>query len=391
MSNAAEPFSFFVPTRCVLGRGILAGKLGELASRHGQNVLLVSGRKHREMGVVDQAREALEAAGLKVAVFTDVEADPSTETVEAARDIALARGAQVVVGLGGGSANDAAKGAAIGAKLPGGIWQYAATQTPGKAGITDALPMISVPTTSGTGTETTPYSVITNRRTCVKDTLVSEHIMPKAALIDVDLLVTMPPALTAGTGLDAFCQAMESFLSTKATPATDALAEAAMRIIVRYLPRAYADGSDGEARTQMAVGSLLSGAAIAHNGCIAPHAFAHAIGGHCHVHHGTAVALVTPAILEYNLPEATAKCCRLAEIYALPRNADPDPRYAARAVERTRDFFASLDIPPGLAAEGVRPEHIPPMTKDITNNISLQKNPRPMTAEDIQQLLEKAM
>ena len=391
MPQMIEPFSFFVPTRFALGRGILAEQLGPQAAKFGSNVLLVSGHKHLEMGVVAKAREALEASGLTVTVFTDVEADPSTETIEAARDVAIERKVEVVVGLGGGSANDAAKGTAIAAKLPGGIWQYTAGQTPGKLGITDALPMISVPTTSGTGTEATPYAVITNRKTRVKDTLVSERIFPRAAIVDVDLLVTMPKSLTAATGLDAFCQAMESFLSAKATPVTDALAEAAMRVIVRHLPRACADGTQEEARTRMAVGSLLAGAAIAHNGCTAPHAFAHAVGGHCHVHHGTAVAVVTPAIMEYNMPRAVEKYCRISEIYGAHRGDDSDEQFAAKAVQKTREFFASLGVPRRLSDVGVSGEHIPPMVADISGNISLRKNPRPMGPEDIQRLLERSL
>ena len=383
-----EPFTLTAPTRFILGKGIVEAEVAARAARFGKTALLMSGKRHQELGVVDRIEKALKDGGLNVVVFTDVEADPSVETVETAGNLAIDNSVEVVVGLGGGSPNDAAKGAAIFAKNPGGIWQYAATQTPGKDGIGDALPMICIPTTSGTGTEATPYAVITNRETKVKDTLVGECIFPRDAITDVDLLVSMPPALTAASGLDAFGQAMESFLSAKATLVTDAISRMAMRIIVENLPTAYANGDDEEARMQMAVGSLLAGVAIAHTGCIAPHAFAHAIGGHCGVPHGVAVAIMTPPIMEYNQPCAAEKYGAIAEIFGVSPDGKSDKAHAAAAVEKTQAFFAALDVPARLRDVGVPQEAIGPMAQDIVPNRSLPSNPRPMDLADIQTLLE---
>jgi len=387
---ALSAFDFQMPARLLFGPGRIA-ELAHLVREHGTNALVVSTKGFERRGTLERVRSILSDGGVTVHSFLDVESDPSIETVQKAASEAQRVGADVFVALGGGSAMDTAKAAAIAIRHPEPLWEYTTVGTIGKEGLRSALPVVAVPTTSGTGSETTPYAVIRNPRTKVKDTLVSPHIFPKAGVVDYELLATMPPELTAATGLDTFAQAMESYLSNKTNRMLDAVSLGCMKLVVDNLHNAYENGDDLRAREGMAMASALSGMAISHTGCSAPHAIAHALGGRFGVPHGVAVSVVTPYILEYNLPASIERYCVLAELFGIDRGTRDDPAYARELVAAYQRFTARLGIPRRLGDVGVGPSAVDALVEDTLPNTSLTKNPRKLDRQSLDALIRKAL
>jgi len=387
---ALSSFDFHMPAKLLFGAGRIA-ELAHIVRAYGTNALLVSTKGFERRGTLERVRSILSDGGITVNTFLDVESDPSIETVNKAVSEARRAGVDVFIGLGGGSAMDTAKAAAIALRHPEPIWEYTTVGSIGKEGIRSAIPVVVVPTTSGTGSETTPFAVIRNRQTKVKDTLVSPHIFPKAAIVDYELLTTMPPALTASTGLDTFAQAMESYLSNKTNAMLDAISLGCMKLVVDNLHRSYANGDDLKAREGMAMASALSGMAISHTGCSAPHAIAHALGGHFGVPHGVAVSVVTPYVLEYNLPASVERYCVLAGLFGVDRDGKDDETYASELIGTYREFAGKLGIPAKLSDVGVQPSAIDVLVKDTLSNVSLTKNPRKFDRQSLHDLIERAL
>ena len=276
-------------------------------------------------GVVAPVVSALEQAGLTVTVYSDVEADPPEARVLAAVAAAQGAGAEVVVGLGGGSSLDTAKLVAL----------LASTQQPLASiyGIGLAkgprLPLVQVPTTAGTGSEVTPIAIVTTPSQ-EKKGVVSPLLYPDLAILDAELTLGLPPDVTAMTGIDAMVHAIEAYTSKlKKNSLADSLAREALRLIYIHLPRVLTDGQNLESRSAMLVGSMMAGMAFANAPVAAVHALAYPLGGHFHVPHGLSNALVLVPVLEYNLPSAEALYAELAAVIN-PAQRFASPSAAAR-------------------------------------------------------------
>ena len=375
------PFAFNTTAGIRLGSGI-AATLGEIAgARLGKSVLFITDAGLVSLGLCQPAIASLEKAGCSVAVFDQVEADPSLATLMAATQAARAINASGIVGFGGGSSMDVAKLAAL---LCGSgedideAWGVANAKGP-------RLPLVLVPTTAGTGSEVTPVSIITVSGD-EKRGVSSPVILPDLAILDPDLTLGLPASITAATGIDAMVHAIEAYASKSANnnPMSRMLAVEALRLLGANIETAVNHGSDLEARSAMLLGSMLAGMAFANSPVAAVHALAYPVGGIFHVPHGLSNALVLPHVLRFNAPEA-------AHLYAeLAPHAFPDidmsagtQGVCAQFIERLAALSADLGLKTRLREVGVSESDLPRMASDAMKQTRLLvNNPRDVSEAD---------
>ena len=381
-----NPFEFFIPQNITVGAGTLA-KLPECAKKlGGSHAMLISGPTLRKMGVVDKAADYLKDAGMAVDIFTDVEANPSVTTVEKATEAYKDSGADFIVALGGGSPMDVAKAVGVTAKYGGSITEYeGAHKVPGKI-----VPLIAIPTTAGTGSEVTAFSVITDHSRDYKLTVFSYELLPAYAILDPELLTSAPASVAAACGIDAFIHAEEAYVSTAASPFSDAMAEKAMELIGANLRRFVANRQDEEAAAAMLSGSMFAGIAFAWARLGNIHAMSHPVSAYFHVAHGVANAILLPTIVEYN---ALADHGRYEKIYNyISKEKDPVIDFVPEMlVDEARDLLRDLGIPQHLADVGVTEDKIELMAADAMKSGNIMANPRQSTIRDIIELYKKAM
>lgn len=374
---------FYLPTEIITGRGCLA-ELGKVAARYGERAMLVCYKGFGQFSnVLERATQSLRSANLKVVPYEEITGEADLPTVEAGIALARREGCQVFVGLGGGSAIDTAKAIAGLVNLPGSVWEYHGGRALEGAG----LPLIAVPTTAGTGAEVTKNAVLIDPRTDVKKSIRDDAWFARVALVDPETTLSMPPQVTASTGSDALCQAIESFTSIGATPITDGLAKQAIQLIGRSLLRAYTNGSDLAAREDMLMGSLMAGMAMVNARLGAVHGMAHPLGSHYHIPHGVICGLLLPYVMEYNLPYATAKYAEVAQLLGNTAQGLSVEVAARKAVDMVRDLVKRVGIPSRLGPFGVTEERFDLLAQESMSE-SLRHNPRPMSVEDVKHLLK---
>lgn len=378
---------FYVPTEIQLGRGALAS-LGALAARYGTRAMLVCGAGFaRRSGLLERALDSLQHAGVAATVFDEVRGEANLGTVEAGIEAARRMGVEAVIGLGGGSAIDTAKAVAGAAPLPGSIWEYHGGRAIEAAG----LPFIAVPTTSGTGAEVTKNAVLIDPRNDVKYSIRDDRWFARVALLDPETTLSMSPEVTAGTGSDALCQAIESYTSIGANAVTDALAYRAIEVIGANLTTAYSRPDDLAAREAMMVGSLMAGMAMASARLGGVHGMAHPLGSHYDIPHGVVCGLLLPYTMAYNLEYAATKYARIAAALGGDTRGMDEEKAAGAAVDAVRDLLRRVNIPEHLSAYGVKEEAFDGIIEESLPSGSLKHNPRPLGAEDVRRILEAAL
>ncbi|MDR1574687.1 MAG: iron-containing alcohol dehydrogenase [Treponema sp.] len=335
-------FSYFAPTEIIFGWGCLK-EIGGLAARYGKRALVVTGHSSPAgAALYGRVREYLANAGVEAAHFDGVIPNPTTGVVSAGADMARRSGAELVIGLGGGSSMDTAKAIAVEASHPGSAWDYL-HYTSGPTEKT--LPIIAVGTTAGTGSQATPCAVITNSAKKDKSAIWHKNIFPKLALVDPELTVSMPKDVSAQTGFDAFCHNFEAYLSVNSNPLTDTLALDALGIIIRALPEVLADGGSREARSQMAWADTVGGMVIASAGVTLPHGLGMQIGGHCpQVTHGQSLAVFYPEFTRYTWSRAKEKFAALGRIFNPALIAEDDAAAAEKSCEAMDGFLKKIGL-----------------------------------------------
>lgn len=381
MSQSLNNFTFNTAASIVFEPGA-ATRLGALTGKLlGPRVLFVTDSGLRRLGLCDPAIAALEAAGVEVTVFDSVEADPSRATLMEAVKTGKSASITGVVGFGGGSSLDVAKLAALlggsGEDLDE-AWGVAQAKGP-------RLPLVLVPTTAGTGSEVTPVSIITVGEE-EKRGVSSALILPDIAVLDAELTLGLPPAITAATGIDAMVHAIEAYASKNANnnPLSKMLAKEALRLLGANIETAVSNGADMAARSAMLLGSMLAGQAFANSPVAAVHALAYPIGGTFHVPHGLSNALVLPHVLRFNAPEAAHLYAEIA--------SDAFPHLAAEQSSQSRcaafiDELTSLSSRVGLQSRlrdvGIGQDALPKMAADaMKQQRLLVNNPRIVGEED---------
>ncbi|HPD16868.1 MAG TPA: iron-containing alcohol dehydrogenase [Planctomycetota bacterium] len=364
--------SFTTAREIVTGIGSV-GCVGQRAARLGTRALVVTGRSAmRTSGATDRVLASLREAGVEATVFDQVEHDPDVTTVDAGRGACFEGQCEVVIGLGGGSALDAAK--AIAALVH--EREPTADFVLGRAIAQPGLPFIAIPTTSGTGAEVTKNAVLSDRARRLKQSIRAECMMPAVAIVDPELTLSCPPRVTAAAGMDALVQAIESFTSIHATPLTDALAFEAARRLIGWLAAAWADGSNLAAREQCAYGSLMAGMALANARLGAVHGMAHPLGARYGLEHGVVCALLMPHVMRLNRAHVGDKYDRLSSLAE-----DDIVAFVERLIERfgLRRALDGVTIPREDFA-AIAAESLP--------SGSLKANPRKFTEGDVAAVLE---
>lgn len=343
-----HPFTFEQSGKIVFGRGSLS-EIGRAAAAYGTRALLVVGRSFAaSSGYLSKLVESLEGAGLEVYVFSEVEPNPSFRTVERGARLASSKGVDVVVGFGGGSALDAAKAVAALAKLGGSPSDHLYPKS-----VEDALPVIAAPTTTGTGSEVTRYSVLTDPEAGRKVVMQGPALLPKVAILDPDVTDYMPGRLVAGTGFDALSHALEAFMSRRSSPLSDLFAVEAARLIFGNLARAVRGSR--EAREAMLYASMLAGVAINQAGSTLVHGLGYYLTARHDVHHGVANALLLPHVLAF-YAQRTDRVARLAEALGFQGWVE--------LVSRVCELAEEVGIPESVASVGVPESEIDEMVQE---------------------------
>lgn len=381
-----KEFSFSVPQEIIVGKGSLA-RLSEAAEKlGGKHGFIISGPHLNKMGIVASCSESLENAGIKVDAYTETEGNPSVETVEKAAAAFCKSGADFIIALGGGSPMDVAKAVGVVARYGGSITEYeGGGRVPG-----DIIPLIAIPTTAGTGSEVTAFSVITDHSRNYKLTVFSYKLIPAYAILDPELLTTAPVSVAAACGIDAMVHALEAYISKDASPFSDAMAEKALELIGKNIRRYVADRTDIEAAEAMITGSLFAGIAFSWARLGDVHAMSHPVSAYFDVPHGVANAILLPTIVEYNALADRGKYLKLFNYISLTpaSEAEFEP---FMLVDLLTELNEQLGIPGSLGEVGITADKFDAMADDAMKSGNIAVNPRSTTKKDVLSLYEKAL
>ncbi|RME89081.1 MAG: iron-containing alcohol dehydrogenase [Candidatus Hydrogenedentota bacterium] len=306
-----ESFQYFMPVRALYGVGLLSRIGQEVGEFKGLKALVITDQILEKLGVVEKLRKGLEGSGVEIAaVFSDVPPNSEVKTVKAAAELGKNSGCNLLIAIGGGSVMDTAKVTNVLMFKGGEVEDHMGAQLVDEK----MYPMIFVPTTAGTGSEATIYAMISDTAKQVKLPFAEDRFLPDLAILDPELTVSMPPKVTASTGMDALTHAIESYVSTTASPISRAFSLQAIDLISKYILAATAHPDDMTARGAMLTASFLAGVAINHAGVGMVHALSHAAGGVYHIPHGVANAIFLPFSIDYNLDVAAEDYARISEV-----------------------------------------------------------------------------
>lgn len=378
--------TYHLPTRIQFGIGA-AGTVAEEAKKlGGSHGLVVTDHGIVKAGLLDKVLLLLEGAGIKYTVFDGVPPEPPVEAVEEGVRRYREAGADFMIAVGGGSPLDTAKSIGLLVNNPGPLQKY-----DNSAAVPNRIPpLITIPTTAGTGAEATTGSIIADHERKLKMSIGHANIAPWVALVDPEMTRALPSHLTAYTGIDALTHGIERYVNRGAVPHTDAVALHCVRYVSRFLRRAVMDGGDMEARQNVLAGSLMGG--MARTGSGNAHAIAHSLSAHYGIHHGLANALVLPAVMQFNLPARLEKYADIAEAMGEKTDLLSVAEAADRAVVAVQRLAADVGIPAGLKAVGVPEADLPGLAAAVVadNAKLIASNPRKASTEDILRILRAA-
>jgi alcohol dehydrogenase len=380
-------FQFGIPSQAIFGEGSIQ-KLPEVLEQFdAKKVLLVFDSGVKEAGIVDSIHYQLKATQVDIVIFDKVLPNPPDTIVEEGAELAKKEQVDTIVAVGGGSTIDCAKAINILLTNPGPIHQYDGLNLVKKP----TKPLIAIPTTAGTGSEVTAFTVITDTTGLKKMVIGGQHCGATIALLDPELTVGLPPAVTAATGMDALTHAIEAYVSKAASIPSDVNALKAIELIFNSLEEAYKNGTNKEARTKMLLGSMLAGYAFNSAVLGLVHAIAHPLSVHCGLAHGVANACCLPYVMEFNA-EAEHVAKRYKDIaVAMGLNIEglSVKEAAQAAIEAVKTLAKAIDIPT-LSEAGVTRDQFERLTEDTLKEIAILFNPREATKEDVLRILEIA-
>jgi alcohol dehydrogenase class IV len=382
-----KDFQYFQPTEIRFGRG-RAAEVGEVVARFGKRCLLVTEPAASPLApIYKRVKQALESAKVAVAHFDGVIPNPTVEVVRAGSEMARDHQVDVTLGVGGGSSMDTAKAIAVECTHPGSCFDYiwSSAQQPTEK----TLPVVVVTTTSGTGSQVTQVAVVTNPEERYKAALYNERLFPRAAVVDPELMVSLPRRATASTGWDAFTHAFEAYLHANSSPYTDLLALEAIRLIAHNLPLALADGGNLDARSAMAWADTLAGLCIANAGVTLPHGMAMAISGfYPHIWHGQALAVTYPAFTRYTAPRAVERFATIGRILDPALQHVSNVRSAEGCCAALDAFMRDIGMWVCLADYDVPEAELPALAEACLVLPDYTNNPRVATEAEILEILE---
>lgn len=386
------PYEFYLPTKLLYGAGCLSALGG--CALPGRKALLVTsaGQSAKRHGYLGRVEEQLTQAGVRAVLYDQITPNPTKAEVMAGAALCRKEGCDFVLGLGGGSSIDAAKAISVMARNPGDYWDYVSGGTgKGKAVPNAPLPVVAVTTTAGTGTEADPWTVTTNEEMQEKIGFGYEKTFPVLSVVDPELMVSVPPRLTAYQGFDALFHSTEGYLNRTASPISDLMALEAIRLIGNSLPRAVRDGADLEARGDVALANTLSGMVETLSGCISEHSIAHAMSAyHPKLPHGAALIAISKAYYQKLIRLGACRERMAAMARALGKSD----------AERPEDFLTALDAlqkecsVDGLALSsfGMSPEEFPALTRNARETMGglFEVDPVAVSDGDVLEILSDA-
>lgn len=374
-------FNYNLPINLLFGRGKI-NEVGSEVAKYGKKALIVTGRSStKKSGLLDKTKSLLEEAKVEYEVFDKVEQNPLTTTVYEGVEVIKETGCDIVLGLGGGSIMDAAKSIAFSAKNSGDISEYIFGIKQGK----EALPIILVPTTCGTGSEGNCFSVLTNPETKDKKSLRTNLIIAKASIIDPELMVTMPKSILVSVGFDALAHNMEAYVSKIGQPLTDMKALYGIKLLAENLVKVYKDSSDLDAWEKVTLASTLGGMVIGVAGVTAPHGMEHPASGLYDIVHGKGLAALTPVIVERSWESSPEKYSDISKLLGGTDGSD--------CAEAIRRFLGEIDLSVTLGDLGVVEKDVEWMAENCmkVSKPSIINHPKEFTLEEIKEIYYKSL
>lgn len=380
-------YKFFMPAISLMGADCLkdAGdQVGELGFK---KALIVTDKVLGQIGIVKKVTDVLDNKNIEYAIYDETKPNPTVKNVNDGLALLKEKECDFVISLGGGSAHDCAKGIALLATNGGEIKDYEGVDKSKKP----QLPMVGINTTAGTGSEMTLFAIITDEERHIKMALVDKHLTPIIAVNDPMLMLAMPKSLTAATGMDALTHAIEAYVSTSATPITDACAEKAIELISNYLVNAVENGQDVEARDMMAYAEYLAGMAFNNASLGYVHAMAHQLGGFYNLPHGVCNAILLPHVQEYNKSTSASRLAKIAKIMGGNIEGLTDEQGADLCIDMIKSLLQTIGIPEGLGVLGVKESDFETLATNALNDACSLTNPRKGNLEEVIAIFKKAM
>ncbi len=379
-------FQFRLPTNILFGNGIASALPDEIRAMKKHRIMIITDQGLIKAGIIDQILAFFSPEERNaVCIFDEVEPNPRDTTVEKAVTLGREMDAQVLVAIGGGSSMDVAKAASVLLVSGGKVQDYEGLDRIKE----EPLPLIAIPTTVGTGSEVTFWSVITDTRRHFKMSLGSHLIAPRIALVDPDLVASLPPAMVASTGMDALTHAIEGYTCLLAEPITDACGIYAISLISQNIRDAvYTDSK--EARSNMLLGSLIAGICFGNSDIAGVHCMAEALGGLYDTPHGLANAVMLPYVMEYNYVSNMEKFAQIAQAMGEKTDGLSVRDGAFQSVAAVRKLNQDLEIPT-LAELGAREEDLDELAQRSLANVSVNSNPRKTEKQDFLRIFKKAL
>ncbi|EOU1682962.1 L-threonine dehydrogenase [Clostridium perfringens] len=380
-------YKFFMPAISLMGADCLkdAGdQVGELGFK---KALIVTDKVLGQIGIVKKVTDVLDNKNIEYAIYDETKPNPTVKNVNDGLALLKEKECDFVISLGGGSAHDCAKGIALLATNGGEIKDYEGVDKSKKP----QLPMVGINTTAGTGSEMTLFAIITDEERHIKMALVDKHLTPIIAVNDPMLMLAMPKSLTAATGMDALTHAVEAYVSTAATPITDACAEKAIELISNYLVNAVENGQDVEARDMMAYAEYLAGMAFNNASLGYVHAMAHQLGGFYNLPHGVCNAILLPHVQEYNKATSASRLAKIAKIMGGNIEGLTDEQGAELCIDMIKSLSQTIGIPEGLGVLGVKESDFETLATNALNDACSLTNPRKGNLEEVIAIFKKAM
>jgi alcohol dehydrogenase len=386
--NLAETtYGFFIPSVTLMGPGC-AKEVGPKAKELGaKKALLVTDAGLMKMGVADTIAGYIKEAGVDVVIYPGAEPNPTDKNVHDGVKVFQDESCDFIVSLGGGSSHDCAKGIGLVTAGGGHIRDYEGVDK----STVPMTPLIAINTTAGTASEMTRFCIITNTDTHVKMAIVDWRCTPLIAVDDPVLMLGKPPALTAATGMDALTHAVEAYVSTIATPITDACAEKAIRLIAEWLRPAVAMGANIEARDAMCYAQYLAGMAFNNASLGYVHAMAHQLGGFYNLPHGVCNAILLPSVCDFNMIACPDRFADIAEFMGVDTTGMPVTEAAKAGIDAIRELSVSIGIPADLKELDVKEEDLKTMAENAQKDACMLTNPRKATLDQVIEIYKTAM
>ncbi|ATD49638.1 L-threonine dehydrogenase [Clostridium perfringens] len=380
-------YKFFMPAISLMGADCLKEAGEQVAELGFKKALIVTDKVLGQIGIVKKVTDVLDNKDIEYAIYDETKPNPTVKNVNDGLELLKEKECDFVISLGGGSAHDCAKGIALLATNSGEIKDYEGVDKSKKP----QLPMVGINTTAGTGSEMTLFAIITDEERHIKMALVDKHLTPIIAVNDPMLMLAMPKSLTAATGMDALTHAIEAYVSTSATPITDACAEKAIELISNYLVNAVENGQDVEARDMMAYAEYLAGMAFNNASLGYVHAMAHQLGGFYNLPHGVCNAILLPHVQEYNKATSASRLAKIAKIMGGNIEGLTDEQGADLCIDMIKSLSQTIGIPEGLGVLGVKESDFETLATNALNDACSLTNPRKGNLEEVIAIFKKAM